>query len=165
MSGICITERNHISTWSLDQHLAAKQEDSESSTLKMMAICSSETSVLTITPQRHYIPEESIIYCYRCDNTKSYIVVLCRRLITLTKQRHISCISTVTDTTMEIPLQEVPFPSVVRYIPAANQKDSESFSPEVEAIPSSETSVLTRTTWRHHISEDSILHIPTCWFD
>jgi hypothetical protein len=37
-----------------------------------ITICPSETSVLTRTSQRHHIPEESIIHCYRCTNTKSF---------------------------------------------------------------------------------------------
>jgi hypothetical protein len=48
--------------------------------------------------------------------------------------------------------------SVVRYILAANQWDSEAFTLKKETICFSEMSVLTRATRHHHIPEDSILH-------
>jgi hypothetical protein len=43
-----------------------------SSTLKMEAICSSETSVDFQRTTRRYIPEDSNIYNHRCENLKSY---------------------------------------------------------------------------------------------
>jgi hypothetical protein len=43
-------------------------------TLKMEAICSSETSVATQETTRRHIPEDDIIHNYRCENLKSYIV-------------------------------------------------------------------------------------------
>jgi hypothetical protein len=49
--------------------------------------------------------------------------------------------------------------SAVRYILAADQLNSESLTLKIEAICSSETSVLTKTTRRHHILVYSILCI------
>jgi hypothetical protein len=43
-----------------------------SSTLKMEAICSSETSVDTLRTTRH-IPEDDTLHNRRCENLKSYI--------------------------------------------------------------------------------------------
>jgi hypothetical protein len=43
-----------------------------SSTLKMEAICSSETSVDTQRTTRRYIPEEDTLHNHRCENLKSY---------------------------------------------------------------------------------------------
>jgi hypothetical protein len=45
-----------------------------SSTLKMEAICSSETSVNTISTRRH-IPENCFLHIHRRENLKSYIIV------------------------------------------------------------------------------------------
>jgi hypothetical protein len=44
------------------------------STLKMEAICSSETSVNTQQTTRHYIPEDATLHNNRCENLKSYMV-------------------------------------------------------------------------------------------
>jgi hypothetical protein len=44
-----------------------------SSTLKMEAICSSETSVETQRTTRRHIPEDDILHNHRCENLKSYI--------------------------------------------------------------------------------------------
>jgi hypothetical protein len=43
-----------------------------SSTLKMEAICSSETSVETQRTARRHIPEDDIFYNHRCENLKSH---------------------------------------------------------------------------------------------
>jgi hypothetical protein len=43
------------------------------STLKMNAICSSETSVDTQRTTRRYIPEDSTLHNHRCENLKSDI--------------------------------------------------------------------------------------------
>jgi hypothetical protein len=43
-----------------------------SSTLKMEAICSSETSVATQQTTRPHIPEDDTLYNHRCENLKSY---------------------------------------------------------------------------------------------
>jgi hypothetical protein len=43
-----------------------------SSTLKMQATCSSETSADFKRTKRHYIPQERILLNYRCENLKSY---------------------------------------------------------------------------------------------
>jgi hypothetical protein len=43
-----------------------------SSTLKMEAIRSSETSVY-IKPTRYHIPEDGILHSHRCENLRSYI--------------------------------------------------------------------------------------------
>jgi hypothetical protein len=45
-----------------------------SSTLKMEAICSSETSVATQQTTRRYIPEDDTFHNHHCENLKSYIV-------------------------------------------------------------------------------------------
>jgi hypothetical protein len=45
------------------------------STLKMEAIRSYETSVHTRSTQRH-ISEEGILHSHRCENLKSYILIL-----------------------------------------------------------------------------------------
>jgi hypothetical protein len=42
-----------------------------SSTLKMEAICSSETSVATQQTTRRHIPEDDTLHNYRCENLKS----------------------------------------------------------------------------------------------
>jgi hypothetical protein len=55
--------------------LAANQGDSESLTLKMKAICFSETSVLKRTTRRCHVPEDSILCSYRHQNLKSYIAL------------------------------------------------------------------------------------------
>jgi hypothetical protein len=43
------------------------------STLKMEAICSSETSVDTQRTTQRYIPEEGTLHNHRCENLISYI--------------------------------------------------------------------------------------------
>jgi hypothetical protein len=43
-----------------------------SSTLKMEAICSSETSVETRRTTRRHIPEDDTLHNHRCENLKSY---------------------------------------------------------------------------------------------
>jgi hypothetical protein len=45
-----------------------------SSTLKMEAICSSETSVATQQTTRHHIPEDDTLHSHCCENLKSYKV-------------------------------------------------------------------------------------------
>jgi hypothetical protein len=53
-----------------------------SSTLKMEAICSFETSVTTQRTTRPHIPEDDTLYNHRCENLKSYIVhVSCKHFI------------------------------------------------------------------------------------
>jgi hypothetical protein len=47
------------------------------STLKMEAICSSETSVATQQTTRRHIPEDDTLHNHRRENLKSYISVLC----------------------------------------------------------------------------------------
>jgi hypothetical protein len=42
----------------------------------MEAICSSETSVDTPRTTRRYIPEDGALHNHRCENLKSYIIVL-----------------------------------------------------------------------------------------
>jgi hypothetical protein len=44
------------------------------STLKMEAICSSETLVDFRLATRRYIPEDKILHNHRCENFKSYIL-------------------------------------------------------------------------------------------
>jgi hypothetical protein len=47
-----------------------------SSTLKMEAICSSETSVDFQRTTQRYIPEDGTLHNHRCENLKSYITKL-----------------------------------------------------------------------------------------
>jgi hypothetical protein len=47
-----------------------------SSTLKMEAICSSETSVHIQRTTRRYIPEDSTLHNHRCEHLKSYIIYI-----------------------------------------------------------------------------------------
>jgi hypothetical protein len=47
-----------------------------SSTLKMEAIRSSETSGTTLRTTRRHIPEDDTLQNHRCENLKSYIVFL-----------------------------------------------------------------------------------------
>jgi hypothetical protein len=44
-----------------------------SSTLKMEAICSSETPVVTQQTTRRYIPKDDTLHNHRCENLKSYV--------------------------------------------------------------------------------------------
>jgi hypothetical protein len=44
-----------------------------SSTLKMEALCSSETSVSTQLTTRRHIPEDNTLHNHRCENFKSYM--------------------------------------------------------------------------------------------
>jgi hypothetical protein len=46
-----------------------------SSTLKMEAICSSETSVATQRTTRPHIPEDDTLHNHGCENLKSYIIL------------------------------------------------------------------------------------------
>jgi hypothetical protein len=50
-----------------------------SSTLKMEAICTSETSVDIQQTTGRYIPQGSTLHNHHCENLKSYIVYLCLR--------------------------------------------------------------------------------------
>jgi hypothetical protein len=59
-TGIC----HLLSRWFLSEN--------SFSTLKMEAICSSETSVDIQGNTRHYIPEECTVRKHRCENLKSY---------------------------------------------------------------------------------------------
>jgi hypothetical protein len=45
-----------------------------SSTLRMEAICSSETSVETQRTTRRYTPEDDTLHNHRCENIKSYSI-------------------------------------------------------------------------------------------
>jgi hypothetical protein len=55
------------------QEPASKQVASRM-TLKMEAICSSETSVATHQTTRRHIPEDDTLHNHRCENLKSYIL-------------------------------------------------------------------------------------------
>jgi hypothetical protein len=50
----------------------ARSSLTDSCTLKMKIICSSETSLHTISTRRK-IPEDDILHSHRCENLKSYI--------------------------------------------------------------------------------------------
>jgi hypothetical protein len=62
-------------------------------TLKMDAICSSETSVDFHRTTRRYIPEDSTLHNHRCENLKSYRK---GHVDTLQDQQHLSCAAEVT---------------------------------------------------------------------
>jgi hypothetical protein len=47
-----------------------------SSTLKMEAICSSETSIEARRTTRHPIPEDDTLHNHRCENLKSYCTMV-----------------------------------------------------------------------------------------
>jgi hypothetical protein len=47
-----------------------------SSTLKMEAIRSSETSGTTLRTARRHIPEDDTLQNHRCENLKSYLVLI-----------------------------------------------------------------------------------------
>jgi hypothetical protein len=47
-----------------------------SSTLKMEALCSSETPIATQRTTRRHIPEDDTLHNHRCENLKSYILLL-----------------------------------------------------------------------------------------
>jgi hypothetical protein len=53
--------------------VGGKQSSAYSSTLKMDAICSSETSVDFQRTARRYIPDDSTFQDHSCENLKSYI--------------------------------------------------------------------------------------------
>jgi hypothetical protein len=59
---------------------------------------------------------------------------------------------------MDIPLQDVPSQPAVPYSLTANQGDLESSALKMEAVCSSDRSVLIGATRQHHIPEDGILH-------
>jgi hypothetical protein len=52
-----------------------------SSTLKMEAICSSETSVDSQRTKRRYIPEDSTLHNRRCENPRCFCIYLFSRFI------------------------------------------------------------------------------------
>jgi hypothetical protein len=59
-----------------------------SSTLKMEAVCSSETSVDFQRTTRRYIPQDRTLHNHRCENLKSYTVIFiftAARILNLTK--------------------------------------------------------------------------------
>jgi hypothetical protein len=47
-----------------------------SSTLKMEALCSSETSGATQRTTRRHIPEDDTLHNHRCENLKSYNIIV-----------------------------------------------------------------------------------------
>jgi hypothetical protein len=49
--------------------------ETNSSTLKMEAICSSETSVETQQITQHHIPEDVTLHNHHCENLKSYVLM------------------------------------------------------------------------------------------
>jgi hypothetical protein len=53
-----------------------------SSTLKMEAICSSETAVETQRTTRRHIPEDNAFNIHRCENLKSYLIRFDQHLLT-----------------------------------------------------------------------------------
>jgi hypothetical protein len=72
------TYRLHLQGWKIS--LARNRSEDEwqasySSTLKMEAICSSETSLDTQRTTRRYIPEDGTLHNHRCENLKSYMVM------------------------------------------------------------------------------------------
>jgi hypothetical protein len=63
------------------------------STLKMEAICSSETSVHTISSRRH-IPEDGVIHSHRRENLKSYYIKLDQNEIKCGLGTRLHCLGT-----------------------------------------------------------------------
>jgi hypothetical protein len=58
-----------------EEHIASilrAEEISSAKTLKMEAICSSETSVKTRRTTRRHIQEDDTLHNHRCENLKSY---------------------------------------------------------------------------------------------
>jgi hypothetical protein len=71
LQGRKISERGHsLSRW-LQLSAQAVSSLADFSTMKMEAICSSETSVHTRSIRRH-IPEDGVLHNHRCENLKSY---------------------------------------------------------------------------------------------
>jgi hypothetical protein len=71
----------YAAVYSLACHLFARWfTEPIFSTLKMEAICSSETSVETKRTTRRHIPEDYTRHNHRCENLKSYTVegFICR---------------------------------------------------------------------------------------
>jgi hypothetical protein len=50
------------------------QAERISSSPKMEAMCSSETSVDTERTTRRHIPEEDVLHNHHCENLKSYVM-------------------------------------------------------------------------------------------
>jgi hypothetical protein len=67
--------RHPLSRWFLAELI--------SSTLKMEAICSSETSVDTQRTTRHYIPQDGTLHNHRCENIKSYRAITFQPVISI----------------------------------------------------------------------------------
>jgi hypothetical protein len=55
---------------------SSKPTSKQVATLKMEALCSSETSVATQRTTRRHIPEDDTLHNHRCENLKSYISIL-----------------------------------------------------------------------------------------
>jgi hypothetical protein len=59
-----------------------------SSTLKMEAICSSETSVSSQQTTRRHIPEDDTLHNHRCENLKSYKLAMGYSIAKDVSRRH-----------------------------------------------------------------------------
>jgi hypothetical protein len=143
--------------------LDANQAHSKSFTLKMEAICSSKTSALTRTTQHHHIPEDRILHCYSHENTNlTLLSSMGRLIITFDEEMASQLYLHINTVTWQWRYRYNGFPSLssVRYILTENQRDSESFILKMVAICSSETLVLTRTTWNHPTWQQSSLLLP-----
>jgi hypothetical protein len=66
------SKNQHVSRWQAACWFLLKF----SSTLKMEAISSSETSVASQQTTRRYIPEDYTLHNHRCENLKSYLKYL-----------------------------------------------------------------------------------------
>jgi hypothetical protein len=80
------------------------EERIASSTLKMEATRSSETSVHTRSTRRH-IPEDGILHSHRCENLKSYLPIYFLLAIIL----YLSCIASDELMELETILKEAVF--------------------------------------------------------
>jgi hypothetical protein len=81
--GLHSPHREYASRWEakrslLQRHLRSRWKTKSLLTLKMEAICSSETSVLLSRATRHHISEDSLLHCHpvaMSQKTTSYIVI------------------------------------------------------------------------------------------
>jgi hypothetical protein len=67
--------KEKICNWHSSYHLLPRWfSEPISSTLKIEAMCSCETSVETQRTTRRHIPDYDTLHSHRCENFKSYII-------------------------------------------------------------------------------------------